>query len=57
MLANLILKLGSPIDSLEKNHPLMSMLLFQILTAIGMIIVVGSIALAGGLAIWLFIDS
>ena len=47
MLAKLVL-------TLEENHPIVSMLLFQVLTAIGMIIVVGSIALTGGLAIWLF---
>lgn len=54
MLAKLMLTLEDPISALEKNHPILSMFLFQILTAVGMIIVVGTIALTGGLAIWLF---
>lgn len=54
MFAKLMLRLENPIDALEKSHPMLFMITFQILTAIAMIIAVGGIALTGGMVIWLF---
>lgn len=41
-------------DRLEKRHPVLSMLVFQITVALFLIAAVGGIALAGGGIIWMF---
>lgn len=41
-------------DRLEKRHPVLSMLVFQIAVALFLIAAVGGIALAGGGVIWVF---
>lgn len=58
MIAKLILKLTSPmeqeIDNLCQRFPLLSSICFQLVAAIFMIGVVGTIALIGGSVIWVF---
>ncbi|WP_320990479.1 hypothetical protein [Hungatella sp.] len=48
---NLVKKM---VDKLEKKHPLLCLLIFQMAVALFLIAAVGGIALIGGSVIWLF---
>ena len=41
-------------DRFEKRHPVISLLVFQIVVAVFLLAAVGGIALSGGGVIWLF---
>lgn len=54
MLLKMIMPREKNIEDFADNHSVFSMILFQILIAVGMLAVVGGVALAGGGVIWLF---
>lgn len=45
---------GGILDRLERRHPLLSMVVFQVVVGLMLIGAVGGIAFAGGLVIWMF---
>ena len=47
MAAKILLFIETPLERLLKEHPLLLMMILQIITALSMIIIVSGIALAG----------